>query len=44
MVDHTRHDLPDQGDFRPDDWRDLVGLIVALSGLALILMAFVLVR
>lgn len=42
MVDHTQHDLPEQGDFRPDDWRDLVGLAVAFGGLALILAATIL--
>jgi hypothetical protein len=35
MVRQTRQDLPDPGDYRPERWRDVVGLLVALLGLAL---------
>jgi hypothetical protein len=34
-IKHTRG-LPEPGDYRPGSWRDVVGLVMALVGLALI--------
>jgi hypothetical protein len=36
MVHQTHRDLPEPGDFRPGSWRDVVGLLMALIGLALV--------
>jgi len=36
MVHQTHKGLPEPGDFRPGSWRDVVGLLMALVGLALI--------
>ena len=36
MVHQTHKGLPEPGDFRPGSWRDVVGLVMALLGLALI--------
>jgi hypothetical protein len=37
MVHQTHKGLPEPGDFRPGrNWRDVVGLLVALIGLALV--------
>jgi hypothetical protein len=35
MVHQTHNGLPELGDFRPGSWRDVVGLLIALIGLAL---------
>jgi hypothetical protein len=36
MVHQTHNGLPEPGDYRPGIWRDVVGLLVALIGLALV--------
>jgi hypothetical protein len=36
MVHQTHKGLSERGDFRPGSWRDVVGLLVALIGLALV--------
>ena len=36
MVHQTHKGLPETGDFRPGSWRDVVGLLIALIGLALV--------
>jgi hypothetical protein len=36
MVHQTHKGLPEPGDFRPGGWRDVVGLVMALIGLALV--------
>jgi hypothetical protein len=36
MVHQTHKGLPEPGDFRPGSWRNVVGLVMALLGLALI--------
>ena len=36
MAHRTQRDLPRPGDFRPESWRDVVGLLVALIGLVLL--------
>ena len=36
MVHQTHKGLPEPGDFRPGSWRDVVGLLMALIGLALV--------
>jgi hypothetical protein len=36
MAYQARKGLPEPGDFRPGSWRDVVGLLMALVGLALI--------
>jgi hypothetical protein len=36
MVHQTHKGLPEPADFRPGRWRDVVSLLIALIGLALI--------
>jgi hypothetical protein len=36
MAHQAHKGLPEPGDFRPGSWRDLVGLLMVLIGLALI--------
>jgi len=36
MAHQTHKGLPEPGDFRPGSWRDVVGLLMALIGLALV--------
>jgi hypothetical protein len=36
MMHQTHKGLPGPGDFRPGSWRDVVGLLIALIGLALV--------
>jgi hypothetical protein len=36
MVHQAHKGLPEPGDYRPGSWRDVVGLLMALVGLALI--------
>ena len=36
MAHHVHKGLPEPGVFRPGSWRDVVGLLMALVGLALI--------
>ena len=36
MVHQTHKGLPEPADFRPGSWRDVVGLLMALIGLALV--------
>jgi hypothetical protein len=36
MAHQTHEGLPEPGDYRPGSWRDVVGLVMALVGLALI--------
>ena len=36
MVHQTHKSLPEPGDYRPASWRDAVGLLMALVGLALV--------
>jgi hypothetical protein len=36
IVHQTHKGLPEPGDFRPRSWRDVVGLLIALIGLALV--------
>jgi hypothetical protein len=36
MVHQTQKGLPEPGDYRPGSWLDVVGLLVALVGLALV--------
>jgi hypothetical protein len=36
MAHQTHKSLPEPGDYRPGNWRDVVGLLMALIGLALV--------
>ena len=36
MVHQAHKVLPEPGDYRPASWRDVVGLLMALVGLALL--------
>jgi hypothetical protein len=36
MVHQAHKVLPEPGDYRPTSWRDVVGLLMALIGLALL--------
>ena len=36
MVHQTQKGLPEPGDYRPGSWLDVVGLLMALIGLALV--------
>ncbi len=36
MAHQAHKGLPEPGDFHPGSWRDVVGLLIALVGLALI--------
>jgi hypothetical protein len=36
MAHQTHKGLPEPGDFRPGSWRDVVGLLMVLIGLALV--------
>jgi hypothetical protein len=36
MAHQAHKGLPEPGDFRPGSWRDIVGLLMALVGLALV--------
>jgi hypothetical protein len=36
MAHQIHEGLPEPGDFRPGSWRDVVGLLIALIGLALV--------
>lgn len=36
MVHQTHKGLTEPGDYRPASWRDAVGLLIALIGLALV--------
>ena len=36
IVHQTHYGLPEPGNFRPGSWRDVVGLLIALIGLALV--------
>ena len=36
MVHQTHKGLPEPGHYRPGSWRDVVGLVMALIGLALV--------
>jgi hypothetical protein len=36
MVHQIRKGMPEPGDYRPGSWRDVVGLLMALVGLALV--------
>ena len=36
MAHQTHEGLPEPGDYRPQSWRDVVGLLMALVGLALV--------
>jgi hypothetical protein len=36
MLHQTQKGLPEPGDYRPASWRDVVGLLMALVGLALL--------
>jgi hypothetical protein len=37
----TQQDRPEPADFRPESWRDVIGLAIALFGLALLVAAVV---
>jgi hypothetical protein len=37
----THHHLPEPGNFRPVTWRDVIGLAIALIGLALLVVSLV---